>query len=105
MNLEQGEIYFIIRVLFHCQVGKENVKTALSLVGYGDDIEAAMRFVFGGAFVCKDMNVAKKVTYDDRIMRRSVTLEGDSIDPAGTLTGGEKKREVYCQNIGRKDGK
>jgi structural maintenance of chromosome 2 len=44
--------------------------------------------VFGSAFVCNDMNTAKKVTFDDRIMKKSVTLEGDSFDPAGTLTGG-----------------
>ena len=47
-----------------------------------------MEFVFGSAFVCNDMNTAKKVTFDDRIMKKSVTLEGDSFDPAGTLTGG-----------------
>jgi structural maintenance of chromosome 2 len=38
------------------------------------------------------MNTAKKVTFDDRIMKKSVTLEGDSFDPAGTLTGGRKIR-------------
>lgn len=48
-----------------------------------------MEFVFGSTFVCTDMNVAKKVTFDDRIQKRSVTLGGDSFDPAGTLTGGE----------------
>jgi structural maintenance of chromosome 2 len=48
-----------------------------------------MEFVFGSVFVCSDMNCAKKVTFDDRIMKKSVTLEGDSFDPAGTLTGGE----------------
>lgn len=70
------------------QVGKGNVHTALSLIGFEKDLQAAMEFVFGSAFVCNDMNTAKKVTFDDRIMKKSVTLEGDSFDPAGTLTGG-----------------
>ena len=47
-----------------------------------------MEFVFGSSFVCKDMNTAKKVTFDERVQKRSVTLGGDSFDPAGTLTGG-----------------
>ena len=48
-----------------------------------------MEFVFGSSFVCKDMTTAKKVTFDERVQKRSVTLGGDSFDPAGTLTGGK----------------
>jgi len=47
-----------------------------------------MEFVFGNTFVCKDMDCAKQVTFDELIKKRSVTLDGDSFDPAGTLTGG-----------------
>ncbi|XP_067679791.1 structural maintenance of chromosomes protein 2-like [Haliotis asinina] len=71
-------------------VGKDNVNTALSLIGYEKDLEAAMQYVFGSAFVCEDMNSAKKVTFDEKVMKKSVTLEGDSFDPAGTLTGGAR---------------
>jgi len=71
-------------------VGKNSARTALSLIGYESDLRAAMEFVFGNAFVCKDMNTAKKVTFDERVMKKSVTLDGDSFDPAGTLTGGQK---------------
>ena len=35
--------------------------TALSLVGYDKELEAAMKFAFGSAFVAKDLNTAKKV--------------------------------------------
>ena len=63
--------------------------TALSLIGYESNLQAAMEFVFGSSFVCKDMNTAKKVTFDERVQKRSVTLGGDSFDPAGTLTGGK----------------
>jgi len=70
-------------------VGKENVQTALSLVGYKSELQPAMEFVFGNSFVCKDMDCAKQVTFDERISKRTVTLGGDSFDPAGTLTGGK----------------
>ena len=43
------------------QVGKDNVHLALSLIGYDDEIRAAMAYVFGTTFVCDDMDNAKKV--------------------------------------------
>ena len=56
-NKNQGNLF-----CFHTsQVGKENVHTALSLVGYDKELEAAMKFAFGSAFVAKDLNIAKKV--------------------------------------------
>ena len=84
------------------------------MVGYEKDVEAAMSYVFGGSFVCDTQNNAKtvrctsnfamnchllsvkvlivlffpKVTFDPKIRSRCVTLDGDSFDPAGTLTGG-----------------
>lgn len=77
---------------FYCillQVGKDNARTALSLIDYDGNLQSAMEFVFGSTFVCTDMNAAKKVTFDERVQKRSVTLGGDSFDPAGTLTGGK----------------
>ncbi|XP_074652125.1 structural maintenance of chromosomes protein 2-like [Tubulanus polymorphus] len=73
-------------------VGKGNAQTALSLVGYDKDIERAMQYVFGGSFVCADMDKARKVTFDPKIMKRTVTLDGDSFDPSGTLTGGSRSQ-------------
>uniref|UniRef100_A0A2P2I6M3 Structural maintenance of chromosomes protein n=2 Tax=Hirondellea gigas TaxID=1518452 RepID=A0A2P2I6M3_9CRUS len=75
-------------------VGADNVKTALSLVTYRDELQTAMEWVFGGSFVCKDMDTAKTVTFDQHIMRKSVTLEGDVFDPAGTLSGGSRRQEA-----------
>lgn len=43
------------------KVGKENVQTALSLVGYEEELKAAMTHVFGSSLVCQTMNEAKKV--------------------------------------------
>lgn len=38
------------------------------------------------------MDNAKTVTFDKSVRTRSVTLEGDVFDPAGTLTGGSSSR-------------
>ncbi len=70
------------------QVGPENASLALSLVGFEGDVQAAMSFVFGSTFVCRNPEAAKLVTFNERIKTRSVTLAGDLFDPAGTLTGG-----------------
>ena len=64
------------------------VDLALSLVGYDDEVSAAMEYVFGSTLVCEDAETAKKVTFDPAVRIKSVTLEGDVYDPSGTLSGG-----------------
>lgn len=71
------------------QVGPNNVHVALSLVEYKPELQKAMEFVFGTTFVCNNMDNAKKVAFDKRIMTRTVTLGGDVFDPQGTLSGGK----------------
>jgi structural maintenance of chromosome 2 len=63
---------------------------AIDLVGYEDQVEKAMEFVFGNTFVCPDAESARKVTFHKDIRLRSVTLDGDVYDPSGTLSGGSK---------------
>lgn len=74
---------------FHLQVGKDNVHTALSLVGYEADLRKAMEYVFGSTLVCDTLDNAKKVAFDRQVMTKTVTLGGDIFDPQGTLSGGE----------------
>lgn len=64
------------------------VDLALSLVGFDDEVSAAMEYVFGNTLVCEDAETAKRVTFDPNVRMRSITLEGDSYDPSGTLSGG-----------------
>lgn len=64
------------------------VDLALSLVGYDDEVSAAMEYVFGNTLVCADAETAKRVTFDPSVRMRSITLEGDAYDPSGTLSGG-----------------
>ncbi|NXV24243.1 SMC2 protein, partial [Cepphus grylle] len=68
--------------------GHGNLHLALSLVEYEYELQKAMEYVFGTTLVCNNMDNAKKVTFDKRIMTRSVTLDGDTFDPQGTLHGG-----------------
>lgn len=69
-------------------VGSENVDMALSLVVAEKDVQKAIDYVLGDVFVCSDMDAAKRVTFDPQIRRKSVTLDGQTFDPAGTLRGG-----------------
>lgn len=64
------------------------VDLALSLVGYEDEVSAAMEYVFGSTLVCEDAETAKRVTFDPAVRMKSVTVEGDVYDPSGTLSGG-----------------
>ncbi|MCJ1292112.1 Structural maintenance of chromosomes protein 2 [Xylographa carneopallida] len=64
------------------------VDLALSLIGYEDEVSAAMEYVFGSTLVCEDAETAKRVTFDPSVRMKSVTLEGDVYDPSGTLSGG-----------------
>ncbi|NXY77081.1 SMC2 protein, partial [Glareola pratincola] len=68
--------------------GRDNLHLALSLVEYEPELQKAMEYVFGTTLICNNMDNAKKVTFDKRIMTRSVTLDGDTFDPQGTLHGG-----------------
>nr|QIC49989.1 structural maintenance of chromosomes protein 2 [Actinia equina] len=75
-------------------VGKDSVNSALSLVGYESEVKAAIAYVFGSTLVCDTIDHAKKVTFDPKIKTRTVTLDGDVFDPAGTLTGGARSSSV-----------
>lgn len=72
------------------RIAPGKVDLALRLVGYEDEVSAAMEFVFGNTLVCHDSSTAKAVTFDNNVRMKSVTLEGDVYDPAGTLSGGSK---------------
>jgi structural maintenance of chromosome 2 len=64
------------------------VDLALSLVGYEDQVQKAMEYVFGSTFICADAETAKLVTFNPAVRMRCVTVEGDVYDPSGTLSGG-----------------
>ncbi|XP_028132616.1 structural maintenance of chromosomes protein 2 [Diabrotica virgifera virgifera] len=69
-------------------VGAENCKPAMSLIEYDRELQSAMEFVFGNVFICRDLSIAKQISFHDKIRRKCVTLDGDVTDPSGTLSGG-----------------
>ncbi|XP_053981783.1 structural maintenance of chromosomes protein 2 isoform X3 [Hylaeus volcanicus] len=72
--------------------GAENVKLALSLIDFPEHTRTAMTWIFGQIFICNDIGTAKKIAFHPNIMRKCVTLEGDVVDPAGTLSGGAQSK-------------
>ena len=64
------------------------VELALNVVKYEKTVEAAMEYVFGGVFVCKDKETANLIAFDKNIRTKCITVDGDVYDPSGTLTGG-----------------
>jgi structural maintenance of chromosome 2 len=70
------------------KIAPGKVDLALSLVGYDEEVTAAMEYVFGSTLVCEDAETAKRVTFDPAVRMKSVTLQGDTYDPAGVLSGG-----------------
>lgn len=61
---------------------------ALELVEYDEEVRKAMEYTFGNVLICDTSEIAKEIAFHKDIRNRTVTLEGDSYDPAGTMTGG-----------------
>lgn len=72
------------------KISGQKASLALSLVGYEEELSAAMKYVFGNTFVCKDSDSAKAVAFNKEVYTSCVTLDGDLFNPAGTLTGGSR---------------
>lgn len=71
-------------------VGRDNVWSALSLIEYDEEVAPAIQFAFGYQLVCRDLNIAKKLAYNPQVRTICVTLEGDVVNPEGTLSGGAR---------------
>ena len=70
------------------RISQGKAELALSLIGYPDEVDAAMSYVFGDTLICTDAESAKAVTFNREVGVRSVTVDGDVYDPSGTLSGG-----------------
>ncbi|SCW01151.1 LAFE_0D06216g1_1 [Lachancea fermentati] len=74
-------------------IAPNGVELALNLIGYEEEVTRAMEFIFGTSLICKDANIAKKVTFHPQVRARSITLQGDVYDPEGTLSGGSRNNK------------
>ncbi|KAM9976714.1 hypothetical protein ACTFIR_010558 [Dictyostelium discoideum] len=66
------------------------VKPAIEFVEYDKELQPAMNFVFGSTFIATDKKYAQKAAFDSSIKVRTISLEGDEYNPAGSLTGGSR---------------
>ncbi|XP_037960438.1 structural maintenance of chromosomes protein 2-like [Teleopsis dalmanni] len=72
-------------------VGKENMKTAIDLIEYDKYYDPVMKFAFGHSVICKNLDIAKEITCNPKVNCRSVTLDGDILEPEGIQTGGARE--------------
>lgn len=75
-------------------VGAQNCIPALDLITYDPNLKVVMEYIFGRTFICTNMTVAKQVTYHQKILIRSITLDGDVLEPEGTLSGGAQSQQT-----------
>ncbi|CAK9439480.1 uncharacterized protein LODBEIA_P35800 [Lodderomyces beijingensis] len=66
------------------------VHLALDLIVYDHHIHKAMQYAFGNTFICADANTAKAVTFHPNVRARSITIEGDTYEPEGNVSGGSR---------------
>eukprot|EP00934_Nitzschia_sp_Nitz4_P001505 Nitzschia sp. Nitz4//scaffold112_size70979//61766//65686//NITZ4_005911-RA/size70979-processed-gene-0.45-mRNA-1//1//CDS//3329533292//1505//frame0 len=65
---------------------KAEATPAIELIGFDEEVRAAMEHVFGAAIVVNDAKAANQIC--DATKTRTVTCQGDVYDPSGTITGG-----------------
>jgi structural maintenance of chromosome 2 len=63
---------------------------ALELIGYDDEVQRAMQHVFGNTIICDSSATAEAIAFDKNIRCKTITLDGDTYDPSGTVSGGSK---------------
>lgn len=69
-----------------------NAYLALELITFDESIRAAMEYTFGNVIVCDNPKVAQEIAFSPNVRTKTVTYEGDSYDPSGTLTGGSNNQ-------------
>lgn len=63
---------------------------AYEAINFNQELKPSIYFVFGSFFIASSSEIAKKIAYntDRSLSIKCVTVEGDILDPSGTLTGG-----------------
>jgi len=76
----------------------KNITTANGYIGIGSDIisynkeyDNVMNYVLGRTIICTNMDCALKIAQIGRYNYKIVTLEGEVLNPGGSLTGGSIK--------------
>ena len=64
------------------------VSLALDLIQVAPEFQSVAEKVFGQFVVCSDLDLAKAIAFHPVARCRAVSVDGDVVDPSGTLTGG-----------------
>ncbi|MGN1227872.1 MAG: chromosome segregation protein SMC [Christensenellales bacterium] len=67
---------------------------ACELIDYNRELDAVMYSLLGATVIAENLEVAVNLAQKVRYAFKIVTLDGDVINPAGSLTGGSKKASV-----------
>ncbi|MCQ2534484.1 MAG: chromosome segregation protein SMC [Clostridia bacterium] len=65
---------------------------ASDLVENDRDIDDIVSNLLGRIFICNDMNSARQIAASTKHQIKVITLDGDSINPGGSLTGGSVRK-------------
>ncbi len=67
---------------------------ASELISYDKKIEPVISNLLGATVIVEDLDVAVKLAQNTSFAFKIVTLEGDIVNPQGSLTGGSKRSEA-----------
>ncbi len=68
---------------------------ASDLVNCDYNIRDIVANLLGRVFICNDMNAARNIASATKYQIRVITLDGDSINPGGSLTGGSVRKNNF----------
>ncbi|XP_073989830.1 structural maintenance of chromosomes protein 3-like isoform X2 [Rhodnius prolixus] len=75
----------------------ENVRPLIDVIKFSENIEKAMKFIFGKILICKDLEIAVHVA---RLYRFTcVTLDGDKVKNSGVLSGGFNEQKSSLRSL------
>ena len=69
---------------------------AIEFVGFDEEVRAAMEYAFGDKFVCDSLQTARATANHKDVQKKCVTMDGDLVDPSGTMTGGSSGSPGSC---------
>lgn len=67
---------------------------ASDLVSFDAGLEPVFQGLLGGTVIVEDMEIAVDLARQSKFSFKIVTLDGDIINPAGSITGGSKKTSI-----------
>ena len=79
-----------------------NIWRPLEVIKYPGDLKPAFEYVFADSLIVSSEEIANEITFKNNYKIRCVTLDGDSFDPSGTLSGGYKNKSSSFTRISEK---